>query len=532
MKLSLSVKLIGAAVVATVLVVGVFAYLNFQAQRSDLLAELTQGANQTVETLKSATRYDMLTFRREGVHRIVETVGKQAGVLGIEIFDKKGVVIFSSDPKEEGALVDKQEERCIVCHTDPNPVADLSAAQRTRVREDAKGRRVLSTVSPIYNEPGCWQAACHAHTAEQRVLGVVDISLSLADADARMLASQTRLIVFAVAGMLALSALIWFFIHRVILRPVNSLVDGTRRVAEGKLSHTIPVESDDEMGALARAFNHMTRRITETQTQLYHADKLTSLGHLAASVAHEINNPLTGVLTYSSFLQKRIGDNPEVKKDLDVIVRETTRCREIVRGLLDFGRQTPPRKEVVSLNDVAEQALAVVENQLSLNGVQVARHLAPDLPPVLADFSQMQQVLINLIVNGGDAMKTSGGGTLTVATRVKPSAPQPAQEDGDAKAAAEEPRAVEVSVGDTGTGIATEDLSRLFEPFFSTKGVKGTGLGLAVSWGIIQEHSGSINVKSEEGNGTTFTITLPAADGDISDSDIGALPDELRETFS
>jgi two-component system NtrC family sensor kinase len=219
---------------------------------------------------------------------------------------------------------------------------------------------------------------------------------------------------------------------------------------------------------------------------------------LAAGVAHEINNPLTGVLSYSSFLLKRAADTPEFKEDLEVIVRETQRCRGIVKGLLDFARQSPPEKRASDINEIVERAIRIVHTQLAAHRVELQKTLRADLPVVHTDANQIQQVIVNLLLNANDAIGEEGG-TITLTTSVN-------THDGATQAPA---RHVEITVSDTGCGIPTANLQRIFDPFFSTKGPKGTGLGLAVAWGIIEKHNGRIEVESTTGKGTTFRILLP-----------------------
>jgi two-component system NtrC family sensor kinase len=227
---------------------------------------------------------------------------------------------------------------------------------------------------------------------------------------------------------------------------------------------------------------------------------------LAAGVAHEINNPLTGVLTYSSFLLKRADPQAENKEDLEVIVRETKRCREIVKGLLDFGRQSPPEKRQVSINDVINHAVRIVQNQFAIQHIQLSTDLDPRLPSTQADVNQIQQVLINLLMNASDAIGEKGG-TVTVTTGVAD------RTAGGADDGTLDRDYIRIRVSDDGCGIPAVNLSKVFEPFFSTKGQKGTGLGLAVVWGIIEKHNGRITVESTVGKGTAFTILLPVDTG-------------------
>ncbi len=232
------------------------------------------------------------------------------------------------------------------------------------------------------------------------------------------------------------------------------------------------------------------------------SEKLTSVGRLAAGVAHEINNPLTGVLTYSSYLLKRANGNAEMKDDLEVIVREAKRCREIVKGLLDFARQSPPEKRPNHINDIVNHAARILQNQLALHHVKLEQNLHQHLPPVNVDGNQIQQVLVNLLMNADDAIGEKGG-SITITTA-------PANSDmGKTNGLPPAKKYVQIQVSDTGCGIPRENLSKIFEPFFTTKGQRGNGLGLAMVWGIIEKHDGRITVESEVGKGATFSIVLP-----------------------
>ena len=253
------------------------------------------------------------------------------------------------------------------------------------------------------------------------------------------------------------------------------------------------------MGILCHAIDSMADALAQREEQLELAarrqigqsEKLASIGRLAAGVAHEINNPLTGVLTFAHLLREKANMTDQDKQDLDLIVHETTRAAEIVRGLLDFARERPAAKGLLDVNEVTRQTLRLIRSQKPVKQVVIVEDLSEGLPRVDADANQLQQVLINLSLNACEAMPS--GGTLLISTLA---------EDGK----------VLVKFTDTGGGIKREHLDRIFDPFFSTKPIgKGTGLGLSVSYGIIQQHGGSIEVQSEEGKGSTFTIVLPAA---------------------
>jgi len=235
------------------------------------------------------------------------------------------------------------------------------------------------------------------------------------------------------------------------------------------------------------------QELKQSQEQLIQAEKLTSLGQLAASIAHEVNNPIAGVLIYTQLLMKKItADTLPKEKALDYLSKmdsELTRIGRLIRNLMDFARQTNPSLALIHLNEVIDRANSLVAHSADIQHVDVVRDLGPSLPEVMADPDQLQQVLANLMLNAIQAMPE--GGTLTLHTSA----------DSEGK--------VRIDVQDTGIGISKENMQKLFTPFFTTrKEVKGVGLGLAVAHGIIERHKGRIEVSSEEGKGSTFTISL------------------------
>lgn len=321
---------------------------------------------------------------------------------------------------------------------------------------------------------------------------------------------------FAVAILgIILALLMVVFVTSRITKPLNSLVFATEKIAQGDLTHEVQVASGDELGDVAASFNKMTRALKssneeiikrskelekankdlrETQAQLIQTEKLSSLGRLAAGVAHEINNPLTGVMTFSHLLLKKAKDEAS-RKDLEVIVRETTRCKKIIKGILDFARETPPHRKLCQVNDVIGKTLSILEHQSLFHNIQIVRNLDERVPQIWIDENQMEQVVMNISLNAAEAMK--GQGSLSISSSLN--------QRGDF---------VEVCMVDTGTGIPQENLNKIFDPFFTTKDPqKGTGLGLSVSYGIIQKHQGDILVESEVGKGTTFIIKLPVDKG-------------------
>ena len=409
-------KLILVVGITAILIISVFAYFNIQSLGNSLQGEVERHANQLSETVKYSTRHDMLLNQRDRIHQAITAMGKQPTIGRIRVLNKTGEIIYSSDDREIGTSVDKNAESCYACHSAGRPLERLPIAERTRVfQTHPDSSRMLGIINPIYNEQACWSAACHVHPQQQTVLGVLDVTLPLDEVDRTTRNSRLKMLLFALSAVLALSIIIGFFVERWVDTPVKDLLKATQQVADGNLAHRIKSSRQDELGKLARSFDNMTDKMSEARLQLFQSDKLASLGRLAAGVAHEINNPLTGVLTYSSFLLKRTANQPEMQEDLKVIVRETLRSREIVKSLLDFARQSVPKKNETDLHDIIDRAVTVVQNQLSLRHVELVKNLDPALPRMTLDANQMQQVFINLIVNGMDAM-SPGGGRITIGT--------------------------------------------------------------------------------------------------------------------
>jgi two-component system NtrC family sensor kinase len=300
-------------------------------------------------------------------------------------------------------------------------------------------------------------------------------------------------------GATAISLTLLLMATELVLRPIRRVVAMCQRVIGGDLSARVGIRPPGEIGALCRAVDSMAHAVEEreellkqaTRQQVGRSEQLASVGRLAAGVAHEINNPLTGVLAFADLLREKENMEAQDREDLELIIRETKRAREIVKGLLDFARETPQVKTQVNINELVRHTILLLGKRDALQDIQLVEALAEPLPEVLGDKNQLQQVLINLALNACEAMPD--GGTLMLAT----------------SAAAGR---IVIEVADTGCGIKKEHLDKVLEPFFTTKPVgKGTGLGLSVSYGIVQQHGGTLEVESQEGKGTTFKVTLPVA---------------------
>lgn len=289
-----------------------------------------------------------------------------------------------------------------------------------------------------------------------------------------------------------------------IVKPIKSLVFASRQLADGNLSYRVSLKSRDEIGQLGDAFNSMASSIKErdeqlkegTRLQLMRSEKLAALGRLAASIAHEINNPLGSILLDSHLLLEECPSDSPNRRNLEKIVKETTRCRDIVRGLLDFARQTEPKVELLRVEDVLDETISFIGRQSLFQDIKINKNFSPTLPKVMGDRNQLKQVFTNIILNAAEVME--GNGSLTINT-----------------ALSQEREFAEIEITDTGPGISEQNLKRLFEPFFTTKeGGTGTGLGLSIAYGIVEKHKGNIEVRSKVGGGSTFVVRLPVEQGE------------------
>jgi two-component system NtrC family sensor kinase len=328
------------------------------------------------------------------------------------------------------------------------------------------------------------------------ILGMGVLEEKYVDLRWRTLAS---FVLITLAGM-ALATLLGCFLAGKIINPVRRLILASQQVTEGSLTPDIGPVSSGELAVLQNTFKEMVaamgRRRAESQDRLVLSERQASVGRLAAGVAHEINNPLTGVLTYTHMLLRRKDLNEDVRADLQTIAEATERVRKIVKGLLDFSRQTKLDREEVDVNRLISSTMSLMENQALVKGISMEFKPGDDLHTVNMDRNQFQSVVLNILINAMDATKP--GDTITLSTSNSPVVNEAGQQG------------IEISIADTGCGIPPEHMNKLFDPFFTTKEVgHGTGLGLAVSLGIVQRHGGTISVQSEVGKGAAFTIWVP-----------------------
>jgi len=308
----------------------------------------------------------------------------------------------------------------------------------------------------------------------------------------------TMFLVITLIGMI-MALVVSSFLANSVLQPIKQLLFASSQWAKGDLDHRVKAPQKDEMAELAETFNLMAASLKErdeklkeyTSQQMMKSERLATLGQLAAGVAHELNNPLGGVLMYSHLALEDLEAKELLRENLEKVISQASRCKDIVKGLLDFARQTEPKTEESDINETLERTSALLENQALFQNIKITKVICSSLPKILIDVGQIQQVFANIILNAAEAM--DGKGELTLITRRAP-----------------DNEYIEIEFADTGCGIPPENQDKVFDPFFTTKEVgRGTGLGLAVSHGIIAKHRGTIQVKSEPGKRTSFIVRLP-----------------------
>ena len=520
----LAQKLMLSLTIIVVIVAAVSGLINVKTEERQLLNNMVTGADQLSKAITSSTWHAMLADRREDAYQVMQTIALKQGINRIRMFNRAGRVMFSTRPEESHTHVDKSAETCAMCHSTGAPLLDVEINSRVRIFHGPDGRRGLAMVTPVYNEPACSQAACHAHPAEMKVLGVLDLALNLDTVDREIAAVQMRVALVTGIQILLIAVFIYFFTRHFLAVPIGKLIEGTKAVSAMDLDKPIEIIStSEELGDLSRSFNAMRERLraameeinqftqsleskVEQRTaqlkvahqKLLQSDRLASLGQLSASVAHEINNPISSVLNLAMLMQRILRDDgvrpdrvQDFRRYLSQVVSETTRVGRIVSDMLAFSRRSRPQRAPADLNKVVRMTLSLASHKLKLNNVEVELDLDENLPLVPCDASQMQQVTLNLLLNAAESMQPKGSGVVSIRTR----------------SAGE---TVVLVVEDTGEGIPQENLAKIFDPFFTTKPEgKGVGLGLAVLYGIVQAHGGEVEVSSHAGQGTTFTVTLP-----------------------
>lgn len=518
---SIGVKLFVLLVVLLMLSFGSITYFNIYFFTSLYREDIVSNAVQVSNLIKRATYYSMLENRRDDLTNTILSIGKEEVFKGIRIYNKVGEIAFSDKLEERGQIADKKAEQCYVCHADEPAKGVIPTKDRTRTFTSAEGYRVLGLINPIENEPKCYNASCHAHSPKEKLLGILDVKLSLEKGDKRIVETRNMMIFYSAILILITALVKGGFVRKMIHNPIKKLNNATKEVANLNLDHKVDIRTRDELGNLAHSFNKMThqlkdaneviqnwssqlehrvrektRELEKTQSRLIRAEKMAAMGELSAMVAHEINNPLSGILSYAKVSSRYLDRDhidaetlQSVRQNLSFIGNETKRCGDIVKNLLLFARKTSGEFTEEHLGKIIDHSVQVIDHSRKMKELVLVKDLDPADDVIHCDAGGIQQMLVALIVNSIEA--TRRGGNITIKTDCHT-----------------ESERIRIYVTDDGKGIPEEILPHIFEPFVSTK-VKSTGLGLSVVYGIVEQHAGTIDVESKVDQGTTFTIVLP-----------------------
>jgi two-component system NtrC family sensor kinase len=517
---SLAAKLIIALLSVVIIGVGISWYALIHTDRENLVAEAVKDAASYSDLMKKSIRHDMLAADRNAIQRTIDDLKSAQDVDGIRLFDKTGRIVYSSMHEEVGHRTERTSLACKGCHADgAMPSGSLAGTGQWVIDRGAEGYNVLTFVEPIYNEPACWQAACHIHPEAQRVLGVLKSDYSLAAVDKSIQAQARNTTLYAIVLMSAISVILYVVLRRFVLKPVSTLSQAMEQVAHGSLGRTVAAGSQDEVGLLVRSFNDMTQELKlsrdrmgewteslereiakktielkQSQNRLIQAEKLAALGRFTAAVAHELRNPLTVIGGFARRLRKSATGEQE-KERAGIIVAEVGRLEKILRDVLLFSsvRDAQYQFERGCIEDVVRDVLALYEQACSEQSVTVAASIDMDRLPVLMDRDHVRRALINIISNAIESMPRGGSLTVTGRNEILHSI-----------------RYARITIADTGEGMDEHILSLIFEPFFTMRDAgRGTGLGLTITRKIIEEHGGFVRAESAQGKGSVFSLYLP-----------------------
>jgi len=516
----LSVKLIITLSIVLICILAIYTYLNIKYLDGYLTNMKYQTANNISDLIKKSTRYSMLMNRSEDVYEIIKNIGTERDVKGIRIYNKTGTIIFSTDSTELNKTVNVTAEACIGCHNRATSLKSFSNTQKIRTFKDAANRRILGLINPIQNEPDCSTPDCHAHSPKTEMLGVLDVMISLEQLDNLIAANANRAILNSLVLLLVICGASGIFIIVLVNRPIRKLNKGIEELGKGNLNYKISLHSNDEFGRVADRFNEMSTKLNSAYQeikdwsenlnekvkekseelkniygQVIQIEKLASLGKMSATVAHELNNPLEGILTYSKLIAKKLrnnsdkGDNTKILTYLDLISDESARCGRIVKDLLLFSHRGDDEMIDESIETILEKSITLIQHHLQINKINLHKSYPNYAIKIKCNPQKIQQAIMSMLINAIESMPQGGAININVD---------------------EEENSAVIRIKDQGTGISEKDLPHIFEPFYSTKeATKGTGLGLAVVYGIISNHSGHVVVESTSTKGTTFKITLP-----------------------
>jgi signal transduction histidine kinase len=484
---SLTTRVIFISISLLAFGIGAFAYLNFKREQDQLINFARENTTLLLNTIESSIYNSMRIGNTQDVQTIIEMVGQNEKLTGVRIFHPHGIVMKSSEPSEVGKPVDASDYGLFINNRSEG-IFSLPG-----------GGEVLKMIKPIYNQEQCF--ICHGH--KSKIIGLLDVNYSLAETRKRMIEGTKLFIVSTTAIITFLSVAISLVMLKFVRKPMNRIVRNMALVEEGDLSVRMSAEGMDEIGRLIGSFNSMVEKLDTAKRELeqYHfqqmerADRLASVGEMAAGIAHEIKNPLTGIAAAITIIKDDFPEADPRTEIVNEILEQIKRLDKTVNDLLFFGKPTPPEPTYTDLNAILKKTLMFASQHRGGKNITKKLELQEDLPPVYVDPKQIQQVFLNLILNAVQAMQDHGVLSITSMLVEKKGATW-----------------IRVGIADTGPGIPQQVLGKIFTPFFTTK-AQGTGLGLAICHKLVTQHNGTIDVVSQDGMGTVFTIELPVSGG-------------------
>lgn len=522
---SLEFRLLVPLSLTVAAILAIHAMLGFRSTQAQAATLVRAEVERCGELVTGATHDGMLLNRLGEVQTTIQRLASAPEIAGIRVYDKHGRIVLSARPEEIGEILTEDSEICQSCHHPGEPQEGVAIKRRVTARAE-NGHNVMRRLTVIENDESCTTAACHFHHPKQAALGVLDVGISMAPFDQAINAAGAQLLRTTIVLILISGLVAGLFVRRVIHAPVTKIRRATQRIAAGDLDTRLDVRGDHALARLADAFNRMaadlgaaqcenaqwartleekvdakTRELQQIQRQVIHMETMASLGKLSATVAHELNNPIAAILTYARLVKRELAEQDldhatreELERCLSLIDSECSRCGDIVHNLLAFARRKGAAMAPADLDQIIDHALMLVAHHLRMHSIELRTAPVEGDPSITADAGQIEQALLALLMNAIEAMQNNADRPAVLTVR----------------GFADEPDAVRIEVADTGHAIPPDVLPHIFEPFFSTKGAEsGVGLGLAVVYGIVHRHGGTIDVSSEPGAGATFSIRLP-----------------------
>jgi len=516
----IGVKLVIITSLVLIAVLSIHTYLTIRFFRENLESLSRDGAYSASDIIKRSTRYSMLINEKDNIQRVIKTLGNEPGIKKINIYDKSGKIAFSSDSTEINRVVDKRSEACIACHKIPGEPPPVSTTENFRTF-NMSDERVMGLINPIKNESDCFTSDCHYHNSGEALLGVLDVMVSMKNTDETISTATKNILFNSILITLLISGLSGIFIFYLVNKPLSKFEKAIAELGKGNLNYKIYLRNQNEFGVIAHQFNRMSSNLSlayqeikdwsetlnvkvEEKTtelkniygQIVQIEKLASLGKLSATVAHELNNPLEGILTYSKLISKKLknennGNLTKLIEYSDLISEESSRCGKIVKDLLIFSHSDMDKFINSDLVQILNKSVTLINHHLEINNIKLIKEYFEESFYIFCNPQKIQQAMISLLINAIESMSGKKEGTIIL------------------KLNSEDNYAV-IRVSDEGTGISAKDIPLIFEPFYTTKEAsKGTGLGLSVVYGIINLHKGRIELEKTSMQATTFKISLP-----------------------